>query len=82
MHKELLLLHWEFSEDYNRMLKIANFTQIPLDQLIVGINSICRSLQLSDTYISVFELWKKWILENIKSKRFNGNRLVVKIVCK
>lgn len=28
-----------------RMLKIANFTQIPLDQLIVGINSICRSLQ-------------------------------------
>ncbi len=82
MHKELLLLHWEFCEDYNRMLKIANFTQIPLDQLIVGINSICRSLQLSDTYISVFELWKKWILENIKSKRFNGNRLVEKIVCK
>ncbi len=53
MHKELLLLHWEFCEDYNRMLKIANFTQIPLDQLIVGINSICHWLQLSDTYISL-----------------------------
>ncbi len=54
MHKELLLLHWEFSEDYNRMLKIVNFTQIPLDQLIVRIvASVVHFSCQTPTYLSL-----------------------------